>query len=135
MKIKFLTRTLLAFLLASVFPSLFFIIAFQLSDKNVILITLLFSIPFSYLSCLIFGIPIMYFFKKRGCLNTVSISLSGALLGMLVFYLFGFVFSSTLGSSRILLPTLSELIGGSLLGLLVALTFCLIAGIPIRGNK
>lgn len=130
-----LIRTKMAFLLSPIFPAIFFIIAFKSTHINTILLTLLFAIPFSYISCIIFGMTLLSYFRKKECLNAINISLSGAVLGALVFYIFGFAFAAFLGSSKDMIPTLSELIGGALLGLLVAIPFCIIAGIPLKGTQ
>lgn len=128
-------RIHLAFLLAPILPSLFFIIAFGLTNRSTVVAILVFAIPFSYISCLVFGIPLMSFYRKKNCLNMINMSISGAILGVLVFLIFGFVFSTFLGSLKEIVPALSELISGALLGLLVTIPFCIIAGIPLKGNQ
>lgn len=74
---------------------------------------MLFSIPFAYLAILAVGIPLMFFFlRKRNSLNAFSVTLGGAIGGMAVFYIFGFVFSAILGSPKSIFPSLSELLSG-----------------------
>lgn len=125
-----ITRIQLAFVLAPLLPSLFFLISLQLSGHKIIILMLLFSLPFSYLPCLLFGIPLLSILKKKNKLNMVNFFICGALLGTIVFYTFGFVFSSFLDSTKNLIPGLTELFTGAALGASVAIAFCLIAGIP-----
>jgi len=130
-----ITRICLAFALAPVFPSLFFLTAFHLSDRAMIMKTLIFSIPFSYVPCFLFGIPLVSYLKKKQRLNAVNVVTSGAVLGTVVFYVFGIVFSVFLGSSKNVIPELAELVSGAILGVLVALPFSLIAGLPFGNAK
>lgn len=129
------TRKRLAFILAPLFPSIFFLFAFHLTGPRWSAFVLLFSLSFSYLPCWVLGAPLIRFLQKRESLSTVNISLCGALFGIVVFYVFGFVISAVLGSSKSIIPSLGELIFGALLGISVALPFSLISGFPILNSK
>lgn len=125
-----ISRLKLAFLLAPMMPSIFFLVSLGMSERNTIVMTLLFTLSFSYLSCLIIGVPLVAILKKKQCLNVVNIVISGAIIGSFVFYLFGFVFVAFLDSSKGLIPIPTELLWGALIGVLVAYPFSLIAGFP-----
>lgn len=124
------TRMKLAFLLAPIVPSLFMVVLLYSSGYKAVILALMFSIPISYFSCFVFGFPIISYLKKKQRLNIINIVLSGALLGAIVFYIFGFGFSALLDSYRHPLPNLVELVSGAVLGISVALPFGLIAGLP-----
>ncbi len=128
-------RKMLAFLLAPIFPSIILLFIFGLTELKWILFLLLFSIPFAYLAILAVGIPLVFFLRKRNSLNALSVTLGGAIGGIAVFYVFGFVFSAILGSPKSIFPSLSELLSGGLLGISVALPFSLILGIPLLSSK
>lgn len=125
-----LSRIELAYILSPLVPSVIFAIALHLSDMRLLWLTLLFSIPFSYVPALVFGIPYISFLKRKNRLNVINLLLSGAFAGGLVFYLFGITISEMLDSPRSMLPTVRELLSGAALGFLVALSFGVIAGIP-----
>jgi hypothetical protein len=61
--------------------------------------------------------------------------LSGALFGMVVFYIFGFVIAALLGSPKGIVPAFGEMVSGALLGISVALPFSLISGFPLFSLK
>lgn len=129
-------RLKLAYLIAPIFPVLLSLLFFQNENSaRYSLLILIFSIPVSYLSCLLFGLPLISFLKKFEKLTILNISISGAILGSIVFYLFGFVFSYFLGSTpSTILPSISELFFGAILGVSVAFPFGVIAGFPFIGN-
>ena len=129
------SRLKLAFLLAPIFPSIFIVAFLRMPDFNIILLTLLFALPFSYFSCLIIGLPLVMLLRKTEGLCIVNLAIGGAFFGSLVFYLFGFVFAALLGSFKGLVPTALELFWGTLLGVLVASSFGLIAGFPLLMRK
>ena len=126
------TRLKWAYLIAPMLPSLLSLLVFK-NEINVrySFLVLIFSIPVSYLSCILFGLPLVSFLRKKEKLTIVNISVGGAILGSIVFYLFGFVFSYFLDSTPLsILPNLSDLIFGAILGVSVALPFSVIAGFP-----
>ncbi|WP_158014516.1 hypothetical protein [Ralstonia solanacearum] len=125
----------MAFLFAPLFPSIFMLFALQLTDPKIAVFVLLFSFSFSYLPCLLLGIPLVRFLEGRNALNVINMTLSGVLAGVLVFYGFGFAISVVLGSTKSIVPTLGELVSGALLGFSVALPFSLISGFPLWREK
>lgn len=128
-------RRWLAFALAPVLPSVFFLFAFHLSDPRQAAFVLLFSIVFGYLPCLLLGVPLIRFLERRNSLNVVNITLCGSLLGIVTFYIFGFVVSVVLGSPKSVIPELREVLSGATLGASVAMPFSLIAGFPLFSSK
>lgn len=128
-------RVWLGFALAPLLPSVLFLIAFHLSDLRQAAFLLGFSLLFSYLPSLLFGIPLMVFLQNRNLLSVVSMVVCGSLLGAIAFYIFGFVFSMLLGSSKGIIPELREVVSGAMLGALVAILFSLIAGFPLINSK
>jgi hypothetical protein len=128
-----------AFLLAPLIPVVFFVLVFMASGYGFDFFALLISVPFSYVPCFLFCVSVMRILRARGMLTVTSIALCGVVLGAAVFYMFRFFLSAMLGSSADLVPGVSELVWGALLGLSVALPFGLIAGFPFfkleRGVK
>ena len=128
-----INRTRLAYVLAPLFPSAYLLLfspVFGPMDGGWRFVVLIFSLPFSYLACLAFGVPGIALLKRVRRCDVVTITIMGAILGMMVFYVFGFYFAWLLGSSTDVIPTLSELGFGAQLGVLVAFPFSLIAGYP-----
>lgn len=131
-------RIVLAFLIAPLVPSIYFLMMMEFASKSVIVMMLIYSILFSYVPSLLFGIPFISWLQKKHCLSLVNVVIFGAVAGMIVFYVFRFVFAAMLDSSVSLVPGFSDLIWGALLGVFVSLPFSLIAGIPFstgRGDK
>lgn len=124
----------LAFAISPMLPSAFFVFAFHLTDLRLATFVLLFSITFSYVPCLLFGVPLIKFLEKRGSLNIVNMTMWGSFLGMITFYFFGFIISSILGSPKNDISALKGLVSGALLGIAVALPFSFIAGFPLFGS-
>ena len=124
------TRTLLAVLVAPALPTLYFLLAYPEAGFFILII----SLPVSYIACLVLGFPLLAFLKRKNRLNIAYVSVGGGILGMVVFYLFGFILVALLESTRDIYPTSDELITGVALGVLVALPFSLIAGYPFIGS-
>lgn len=125
-------RLVLAFLIAPLVPSIFIYMVSGDIGKNWLILMLLYSILFSYIPSLLFGIPLVSWLKKKHRLNLVNVVMYGAVTGIMVFYAFRFVLAAMLDSSASLVPGISDLIWGALLGVFVALPFSLIAGIPFK---
>lgn len=133
------TRQRLAFVLAPALPALYLLVMPILTKsvytgRHDVFLVLLISLSVSYLSCFLLGVPLISFLRRNRFLNTIYLSVSSAVLGAAVFYVFGFGFSAVLDSSKSLMPSLSELFYGAALGVLVALPFGLIAGYPFTGT-
>lgn len=128
-------RKWLAFTFAPLLPSVFFLFALHLSEPKLAIFVLLFSITFSYLPCLLLGIPLIKLLEKRNSLSVVNMTLCGTLSGVITFYILGFVISWMLGSSKSITPELGELVSGALLGASIAISFSLIAGFPLFSSK
>lgn len=124
-------RRWLAFGLAPLAPSIFFVFALHPLSVRVTGLMLLFSVPFSYVPCILFGLPLMKFLDKRRSLSTTNLTVGGALIGAIVFYIFGLLFSDLLESPRSLIPGIPESVSGALLGSSVAILFGLVAGLPL----
>ena len=132
-------RQRVAFALAPALPALFYFILLEYTssgDTGGVWDILIFAIAISvsYVSCFLLGAPLISFLKRKQHLNLVYLSVGGAVMGAVVFYLFGFGLAATLDSSRTVMPYLFELTWGAALGMLVALPFGLIAGYPLRGT-
>ena len=136
-----MNRTKLAYIIAPMFPTLY-LVAILYSPgppytvPNYLLLVLMFSLPTSYLSCLFLGYPFVEFLRERESLNLVSVVVGGSLLGAVVFYFVGgHGFSALLGSSMSGDAHVRALISGAALGIMVALPFSLIAGLPLIHAK
>lgn len=135
-----INRTKLAYILAPIFPALYMLAIPYLSGSSYtgrhdILLVLLFSLSVSYLSCLLLGFPLVKFLRKRNSLSLVNVVVGGVLLGMLVYYVFGYGFTALLDSSMESVSLIQVLAWGAALGALVALPFSLIAGFPLTHPK
>lgn len=130
-----ISRKQLAFILAPLVPSIFILIWLRQSNFRIIIFSLIFSILFSYIPSIIFGIPLVKFLERKNLLNAALFSLCGAFFGIVVFFIFGFVISRVLGSQNATAPMLGELIGGAFFGVSVAFPLSLIAGFPLVGAK
>lgn len=129
-------RTVLAFLVAPVFPVLFSLYEYGdiESGNGVSLLIVLIAFPVSYGASLLVGLPMIKILRRKQLLNIVTVTIGGAIFGAIAFYLFGFLFAALLESSRPVAPNTFELLYGAMLGVLVALPFGLIAGYPVTGS-
>lgn len=133
-------RTHLAYLISPLFPALYllllpFFLGASYTGRYDMLLVLVFALPVSYISCLAFGIPLISFLRKKNSLNIINLVTAGAILGLIVFYMFGFGFAELLNSTKKPVPDLKELLHGAMFGILVSLPFSLIAGIPFLNTK
>lgn len=131
-------RIRLAFLLAPLGPALYLISVWLLSrgsGRHDVFMTLLFALPVSYLSCLAFGMPLLHVLRARDSLSAITVVTVGALLGVVVNYLFGYLLAALLGSNVSVVPVSHVIAWGLILGLLVAVPFVLIAGIPLLPRR
>jgi hypothetical protein len=120
-------RFQIASLMAPCTPALFVFIGFltQSFQWNFLIVGL--ALLTSYLGFFIVGYPLIYLLRRTGLLSLPVLMLSGLVFGVLVFYLFSLFLGFLLESSA---PFgLSATLWGALLGLCVALSFGLIAGI------
>jgi len=118
-------------MLAPLLPSIFFLVALHPPTVRVTTLMLSLSILFSYVPCSLFGLPLIKFLEKRHSLSTMRLAICGALIGALVFCVFGFVLSSLLGSPNSAVSGIRELVSGALLGFMVTALFGVIAGFPL----
>ena len=130
------TRMILAALLAPALPGI--LALFEYGDiesgGSASLFILLIAFPVSNGASTMFGLPMVAYLRQKRRLNVTTVVVGGAILGAIVFFLFGFLLAALLGSSRDSLPALNELTYGAALGVLVALPFALIAGYPLTGS-
>jgi hypothetical protein len=130
-------RIRLAFLLAPLGPALYMLAVSVLSrspgryDELTILI---FALPISYLSCLVFGVPLLGTLRSHSRLSAINFVAIASLLGIAVNYAFGFLFAAFLDSRAKIVPGIDVVIWGVLFGAMVAIPFALIAGIPLRSH-
>ena len=132
-------RQRLAFAMAPALPALWIFIFLEYTNPGAsggVWEILIFAIALSvsYLSCFLLGAPLILFLKNKRHLNLIYITIGGAMLGGVVFYIFGIVLAMTLNTPRTMVPYLFELIWGAALGILVALPFGLISGYPLMGS-
>ena len=118
-------------MLAPLLPSVLFFIALHPQTVRVTVLMLVLSILFSYVPCLLLGLPLIKVLEKRRSLSIVRLAVGGALIGAVVFCIFGFVLSGLLGSVNNAVSGVRELLSGAVLGLLVAALFGVIAGFPL----
>jgi len=90
-----------------------------------------FGVVTSYIGTLVLGLPLVVVLHRIHRLTLVPLLLCGSATGAVVFYLFLKVFALMLGSP-LATVRIRDLVGGTMLGVLVALVFGLIAGIPWR---
>jgi|GEM_PF-2218254 len=133
-------RLNLAFFIAPIFPALYmlfvaYIFGEGFSSKKEIFFIFLFSLPTSYISCLLIGAPSIRILDKIGLLCLVYLVLIAAALGGGIYYLFGYAFMIFLDSSMSGISPFEPLIWGSFFGVVVALPFSLIAGLPFLITK
>jgi hypothetical protein len=130
-------RMWLTSILAPLAPSVFFLFALHPSTVRVTALMLALSLLFSYVPCLLLGLPLIKFLEWRRSLSTMRLAICGALIGAVVFCTFGFVLSGLLDSSVDAASNIRESVAGALLGLSVAILFGAIAGMPLfaRGSK
>lgn len=104
-------------------------------NSSYIYLVLLFSLPVSYLSCAVIGLPYLMYLRRRDEFYAVKIISGSAVAGAVIFYLFGFVFAALLNSSRPLLPSVAELGFGAFFGLSISIPFCMILRVPLIKPK
>ena len=83
-----------------------------------------------YMGLFVLGLPLFQLLQRIGWLSLPTLTLSGGLAGVIVFYFFGKVLNVLLTSSAPFIWI--QLTWGAALGISVALLFGLIAGIPLR---
>lgn len=129
-------RLILAYLLAPLIPTIIVVLLDEIfrHDKagSATLLIALFSLPLSYLACLLGGSLLVYILNKMKALCLGYMLLGGFILGAVAWYFIGYLIAFLLESDRDLVPALLDIIGGGLLGVSVALPFGIIAGIPWR---
>lgn len=134
-------RIKIAYVLAPMFPTLFLLVVSYVGGLSAFQFTfliVLFSLTVSYLSSALLGFPFVKFLRKRKALSFTTVVTGGALLGVFVNYLFGFGFSALLDSSMSSMPRDGVLMSGAwgaAFGVMVALPFSLIAGLPCIPSK
>ncbi|WP_227818274.1 hypothetical protein [Nitrogeniibacter aestuarii] len=93
-----------------------------------------FAVPVSYLATLLVGLPLTRLLKKKNRLNLQFLVAGGTLMGTMVFYIFSVFLGLLLTSSPVLEFSTYAALFGAVLGLLVSLTFGLVAGITWRSS-
>lgn len=131
-------RKLLAIIVAPLMPAIAIIgesilttmsWPFNQTDYKLIILS---SVVMSCLGLLIFGFPGIKILQKRSMLSLINLGIYGAVCGTFVFIVFllglGFFLNST-GEFSV-----GSIIGGAVLGSLVAITYGLISGITNRSR-
>ena len=128
-----MTRIELAYLTAPLGPATLLGCALSIfmGENGVGPMILIAFIFFGYLGSWVLGPLLVFVLKKVNLLSTLFISIGGAVLGFLIFYLLFLLFVAALGSHKEAIPSRSEILWGSGLGFSVALSFGLIAGFPL----
>jgi hypothetical protein len=122
-------RTVVALLVAPCAPTA--IIAILLGGRDWLAFVTI-AAGVSYVGVIFFGLPVAYFLARRGSLNLIALAVAGALGGVAVFGVF-VVFISRLFDFE---PELLFGLWGAPFGLVAALVFGVIAGVPLRtGNR
>lgn len=127
-----LNRSSLAFIVAPLTPAVIIAAGVQMEKKTFFLSVLL-ALLVSYIACFIFGALIIRFLKRKKVLNVLYLTMSGALVGGVVFYLFGFLMAFLLDSSNVFM--IRKVLSGGAFGFSAALVFGLIAGYPVFKDK
>lgn len=130
-------RLYMGSLIAPLVPTLLVVIlpALFLGNQafgDAFLMAMAFSLITSHLAFFAFGVPIVLLLKRKGALSMASLSLAGALAGVLAFScflcIFGLLLESKAGIGVI------QIIWGATVGLAVAVVFSLISGITSLGS-
>lgn len=124
-------REWLGFALAPLAPSLLLLAAAYPPTLGEVNLIVSFSLPYSYGSSLVFGLPVFNFLYRRQLLSTVNLTLGGALGGAIAFYIFLLSILFLLGSDLGFFPGAWPLVSGAVFGSAVAILFSLIAGLPL----
>lgn len=93
-----------------------------------------FGFSVAYLATLLIGYPFTCLLKKVNRLNLKFLVSGGALMGAVVFYIFSLFLGLLLTSSAGMGFSMYEALFGAVLGLLVSLSFGLVAGMPWRSS-
>jgi hypothetical protein len=122
-------RTVVAFLVAPWAPAAIMAILvgeYVFSSDWWAIVTIAAAI--SYVGVIFFGVPVAYFLARRGSLNLIALAIAGTLGGVAVFGVFVVVLDRLFKSE----PELLYGVWGAPLGLVAALAFGAIAGVPLR---
>jgi len=132
-------RVVIGAIIAPLAPCVFFLLApYVLGGNNpgeqYAFLTILFSLPISYVASLALGLPFLISIHKLNILNLPVLSIGAAILGMGVWYVFQQgVLAFMLDSHADFV--VNDALWGAFLGACVGLTFGLIAGVPISQEK
>ena len=125
-------RFQIALLIAPCTPALFVFFGLQTQSFQWDFLIVGLALLTSYLGFFMAGYPLICLLRRAGLLSLPVLMLSGLVLGVLVFYFFWLFLGFLLGSSApFVLPAI---LGGAGLGLCIALSFGLIAGITWRSS-
>lgn len=92
----------------------------------------LFSVPFSYLSFLFIGLPIYYLLKSIEILSLGSLILCGLIVGAIEWFVFLKIVEDPLVFGQDTMHVIRVIASGGVFGVLMAMSFGLILGVPIR---
>jgi len=125
-------RVGIAAALSPLFPGVAFAVLLSFfggppTPLSLILLIFLFALPVSYLGFALFGLPLLFFLRKRGTLSFAPFLAAGLVGGTVMFQAFALLLSWLLESPYRF--GLDQIAWGAGLGLSVAAVFCLLAGI------
>ncbi|WP_369928372.1 hypothetical protein [Xanthomonas sp. NCPPB 2632] len=83
--------------------------------------------PISLLATWLLGLPLVLYLRRKNSLNAFTVSGGGIVLGAIVFVMLLWLVSLSAPTHMF-----QQALAGGLLGLSVAVTFCLLANIPFR---
>lgn len=131
-------RIIAAYLFAPLTPTLY-IVALNLfgdsvSSMKAAIFMSMFSLPLSYMSCVICVPIILYLLRKSNLLSLWIMVACGFVMGIIFWYLIGFLITDLLDSKNDYVPSLLGVFWGGVFGVSVALPFGLIAGIPWKAS-
>jgi len=88
--------------------------------------------PISLLVTCVFGLPFVFYLRRRNSLNVIAVCLGDVVIGAFLFVALLWLVSLP---SQATADVFRQSLVGGFLGLMVALVFCLLARIPFRSHS
>lgn len=132
-------RTVLGYIVAPAIPALYMMLmplvtGSPYSNRRVTITLASFSLFVSYAAFLLLAPPFLRWLSSRGRMTVLNVAVGGCILGAIAYYLFIHGFALLLGYW----PPAAQMRAvawGALFGLVTALAFVLVAGVPMRDKS